>query len=53
MYEKILVGYDDPPSSRKALQRALELVKRGKGEVHLHSAEERLPIYAATVGEVQ
>jgi nucleotide-binding universal stress UspA family protein len=52
MFEKILVGLDGSEAARHALERALELAALTGGAVHALSVEERLPAYAATVGEV-
>lgn len=52
MYRKILVGMDGSNSARHALEHALDLATLTGGTVHVVSVEERLPAYAATVGEV-
>jgi nucleotide-binding universal stress UspA family protein len=53
MFTKILVGLDGSEAARHALARALDLAAIMSAGVHLVSVEERLPAYAATVGEVQ
>ena len=52
MFRKILVGNDGSDGAKKALCAALDLAKRYGAELHEISVEERLPHYAATVGEV-
>jgi nucleotide-binding universal stress UspA family protein len=52
MFQQILVGLDGSESSRNALDTALELARLTGGRVHAVSVEEHLPMYAATVGEV-
>ena len=53
MYRKILVGLDGSEAARHAFAHALELAAVTGATVHVLSVEERLPAYAATVGEVQ
>jgi nucleotide-binding universal stress UspA family protein len=53
MFSRILVGLDGSAASRLALEQALALAKHTGGTVTALSVEERLPVYAATVGEVQ
>jgi nucleotide-binding universal stress UspA family protein len=53
MFTKILVGLDGSEAARHALACALDLAAITGAGVHLVSVEERLPAYAATVGEVQ
>jgi nucleotide-binding universal stress UspA family protein len=53
MFENIVVGLDGSESSRRALERALDLALLTGGAVHGVSVEEHLPMYAATVGEVE
>jgi nucleotide-binding universal stress UspA family protein len=53
MFQKILVAYDGSEGSRRALGAGIELAKRLEAELHSISVMERLPHYAATVGEVK
>lgn len=53
MFQKILVGLDGSDAARHALERALDLAALTGAAVHALSVEERLPAYAATVGEVE
>jgi CBS domain-containing protein/nucleotide-binding universal stress UspA family protein len=53
MYQNILVGLDGSAAGRQALEVALELAKVGGGKVSVISVVEKLPAYAATVGEVE
>lgn len=53
MFRKILVGLDGSEAAQHALVRALDLAALCQAEVHVLSVEEKLPAYAATVGEVQ
>jgi nucleotide-binding universal stress UspA family protein len=53
MYHNILVGLDGSESAQHAFERAIALAKLAGAAVHALSVEERLPAYAATVGEVQ
>ena len=52
MFRKILVANDGSGGARKAVLAAIDLAKRYEAELHAISVEERLPHYAATVGEV-
>jgi nucleotide-binding universal stress UspA family protein len=52
MFRKILVANDGSEGAKKAVQAAIDLAKRYGSELHAISVEERLPHYAATVGEV-
>ncbi len=52
MYKRILVGLDGSAGSKKALAAALSLAKEFSAELLSISVKERLPHYAATVGEV-
>jgi nucleotide-binding universal stress UspA family protein len=51
-YRKILVAYDGSPGSRRALRAAIQLADACDAELHSISVEEKLPHYAATLGEV-
>ena len=53
LFKKILVGLDGSPSSSRALEHALRLASFTGASVQALSVEERLPAYAATVGEVE
>jgi nucleotide-binding universal stress UspA family protein len=52
MFHKILVANDGSEGAKKAVRVAIDLAKRYGAELHEISVEERLPHYAATVGEV-
>jgi nucleotide-binding universal stress UspA family protein len=52
MFHKILIGLDGSEMSEQALDRALTLASLTGAELHALSVEEKLPAYAATVGEV-
>jgi nucleotide-binding universal stress UspA family protein len=52
MFRKILVGNDGSEGAKKALQAAIDLATRYDAELHEICIEERLPHYAATIGEV-
>ncbi len=53
MYHRILVGLDGSMAGRQALEVALDLAKVNAASVTVISVEEKLPAYAATVGEVE
>jgi nucleotide-binding universal stress UspA family protein len=53
LYRKILVAYDGSPGARRALKAAIELADQSDAELHCISVEEKLPYYAATLGEVE
>lgn len=53
MFQKILVAYDGSEGSRRALGAGVELAKRLGADLQSISVMERLPHYAATVGEVK
>ena len=53
MYRRILVGLDGSMAGRQALEVALELAKVNDAPVTVISVEEKLPVYASTVGEVE
>jgi nucleotide-binding universal stress UspA family protein len=52
MFRKILVGLDGSDAAEHALKTAFQLARLAGSAVHVVSVEERLPAYAATVGEV-
>lgn len=53
LYQKILVAYDGSPGSQCALKAAIKLADQSDAELHCISVEEKLPYYAATLGEVK
>ena len=53
VYRKILVAYDGSPGARRALMAGIELADQSDAELHCISVEEKLPYYAATLGEVE
>ena len=53
VFRKILVAYDGSPGAHRALKAAIELADQSDAEVHCISVEEKLPYYAATLGEVE
>lgn len=53
MFERILVAYDGSRGAEAALRMAIDLAKALGAELLSISVEERLPRYAATIGEVQ
>jgi len=53
MFKHILVALDGSPSSEQALKQALVLARLTSASLTALSVEEKLPAYAATVGEVQ
>lgn len=52
MFRKILVANDGSEGAKKALLKAVDLAKRYEAELHQICVEEKLPHYAAAVGEV-
>lgn len=52
MWHKILVGVDGSDGATKALAVAVKLASQFGAELHSISVEEKLPHYAATMGEV-
>ncbi|TSA03345.1 MAG: universal stress protein [Nitrospiraceae bacterium] len=52
MWHKILVGLDGSDGAKKAFSVAVKLASQFGAELHSISVEEKLPHYAATVGEV-
>ena len=53
IYKKILVAYDGSEGSRRALKTAIQMADCADAELHCISVEEKLPHYAATIGEVE
>ncbi len=53
MFKIILVGLDGSPGSRKALRVAILLAQEQEARLWTVGVEERLPQYAATVGEYE
>lgn len=53
MFKRILVGLDGSKGAHKALDAALQLAAEQGAELLAVSVEERLPHYAAMVGEVE
>ena len=53
MFKRVLVAYDGSDSSRTALRIGIDLARGPEPEVCSLSIEERLPRYAATIGEVE
>lgn len=53
MYKKILVPFDGSSGSWKAMRKAILLAGEYGAELAAISVEERLPQYAATIGEVE
>lgn len=49
---KILIGLDGSPNSFRALEKAIELAKFYKAELHTISVEE-LPYFSETVSEIE
>jgi nucleotide-binding universal stress UspA family protein len=52
VFHKILLAYDGSPGSQRALQVAVRLADHVDAELHCICVEEKLPHYAATLGEV-
>ncbi len=53
MFKKILVGFDGSPGSQNALSVALQMAQQGPRALWCLAVEEKLPVYASTVGEVE
>lgn len=53
MYRRILVGLDGTPTSNLALRQAIALARLTGASLTALSVEEKLPAYAASVGEVE
>ncbi len=52
MYKKILIAYDGSEGSKHALKVAIDLAKQYDAKLYSLSVEEKIPHYAATIGEV-
>jgi nucleotide-binding universal stress UspA family protein len=48
MFHRILVGVDDSPAARRALERAIELAKDGHGRIGLLTSAPQPPLIIAT-----
>lgn len=53
LFQRVVVAVDGSESSWQAFKVAVKLAKQMEAQVWLVSVEERLPHYAATVGEMQ
>ena len=53
MWNKILVANDGSEDAMEAVRAGLRLAKQFDSEIYIISIEEELPLYAATVGEVE
>jgi CBS domain-containing protein len=53
MFKHILVGLDGSPSSEQALKQAISLATLTGASLTVLSVEEKLPAYAASMGEVE
>ena len=53
MWKKILVANDGSEDAMEAVRTGLRLAKQFSSEIHIISIEEELPLYAATIGEVE
>jgi len=53
MYRRILVAFDGTPAAEQALKQAVALARLTGAALTALSVEEKLPAYAASVGEVQ
>jgi len=53
MYRKILVAYDGSEGAKRALRTGIDIAKRYGAELHSIAVVEKLPHFAATVGEVK
>lgn len=53
MWKKILIANDGSEDAMEAVRTGLRLAKEFDSEIHIISIEEELPLYAATVGEVE
>lgn len=52
MFKNILVAYDGSPDSEHALKQAVALARLTNASLTVLSVVEKLPVYAATLGEV-
>ena len=52
MFARILVAHDGSDHGWKALENGLSLAAKFGARIHCVSVREKLPVYAATVGEV-
>ncbi|MEU4343296.1 universal stress protein [Nocardia sp. NPDC023852] len=52
MFQRIVVGYDDSPGARAALEMALELAVVHHSALVVVAVEEHLPHYGPVVGEI-
>ena len=52
MFKKILVAYDGSDGAKRALEKAVEIVRLMQAEVHI-LAVGRIPEYAETISEVE
>lgn len=52
MFRRVLIAHDGSDHGWKAFSTGLALAARFGGGVHCVSVREKLPVYAATVGEV-
>jgi CBS-domain-containing membrane protein/nucleotide-binding universal stress UspA family protein len=53
MFRRILVGLDGTPAAELALRQAIDLARLTGASLTALSVEEKLPAYAASVGEVE
>ena len=53
MFKQILVAFDGTPGSEQALKQAIALARLTGASLTALSVEEKLPAYAASVGEVE
>jgi nucleotide-binding universal stress UspA family protein len=53
VFRHILVGLDGSEAAQRALERAVDLAAMCDAQLLVVSVEEKLPAYAATVGEIQ
>ena len=53
MFHKICCAYDGSPGAQRALEAALRLAPEQSAPLYIVMVEERLPRYAATVGEME
>src|SRR5919202_1470185 len=53
MYRHILVGLDEGAGAQQAFESAMELARVHGATLTVLSVEEHLPVYAASIGEVE